>query len=266
MGCRVACPYRPRRTPCPHCPPLCRRNRAPCTLAQSYRQRLPILIYGRTPVVFQVPNVRRLIGNFVSNSFSSMKARSPLAFSVKSSMPPFKPTRPGIIAVSSFAPPGDCRCRAGLDAFSPQAACSTVSRAAGCPTNDGISCCSCFIHIAFAETEAGHTDFNRQSPRPIQYRAHLQGALALRPGGGRCAPAPRPQAKESLVTLTRATIAFAFYRCHPMADCRHCFYPTVGDMPLFGRNSYHARRQRGGLIVNTTLQGRASKPWGTCPS
>jgi hypothetical protein len=77
-------------------------------------------------------------------------------------------------------------------------------------------------------------------------------------GGGRWrARPPRPPAKGSLVTLTRATIAFAFYRCHPMADCRHCFYPTVGDMPLLGRNSYHARRQRGGLIVNTTLSGTA---------
>jgi len=32
---------------------------------------------------------------------------------------------------SIFVPPGNGRCRAGLDTFSPQAACSTVSRAAG---------------------------------------------------------------------------------------------------------------------------------------
>ena len=108
--------------------------------------------------------------------------------------------------------------------------------------------------------------FNRQSPRLIQYRGHLQGALALGPGGRALArPPPRPPAKESIVTLTRATVAFAFYRCHPMADCRHCFYPTVGDMPLLGRNSYHARRHRGGLIANTTLPGTAQTV-GDCPS
>ena len=93
----------PRRTPHPHCPPLCRRNRAPCTLAQSYRQRLPILIYGRIPVAFQLPKVRRLIGNFASNCFSSMKARSPLAFSVKSFMPQFQHALPEIITASTFA-------------------------------------------------------------------------------------------------------------------------------------------------------------------
>jgi len=116
---------------CAHCPPLCRRNRAPCTLAQSYRQRLPILIYGRIPAAFQLPKVRRLIGNLVSNCFSSMKARSPLAFSVRSSLLPFKHALPGIIAASTFAPPRNCRCRAGLDTFSPQDACSTVSLAGG---------------------------------------------------------------------------------------------------------------------------------------
>jgi hypothetical protein len=45
-------------------------------------------MYGRIPVAFQLPKVRRLIGSFASNCFSSMKARSPLAFSVKSFMPP----------------------------------------------------------------------------------------------------------------------------------------------------------------------------------
>ena len=116
-------------------PPLCRRNRAPCTLAQSYRQRLPILIWGMIPLAFQLPNVRRLIGNFVSNRFSSMKPASPLVFSVRSSMPLFKHTLPGIITASTFASPGNGRCRAGLDTFSPQADCSMVSRAGGCPAS-----------------------------------------------------------------------------------------------------------------------------------
>jgi hypothetical protein len=65
------------RTPRLHCPPLCRRNRAPCTLVQSYRQRLPILIYGRIPFAFQLPKVRRLTGNLASSLFSSMKPVSP---------------------------------------------------------------------------------------------------------------------------------------------------------------------------------------------
>jgi hypothetical protein len=55
------------------CPTRCRRNKAPCTLAQSYRQRLPILIYGTTPFAFQLFSVPRLIGSFASNCFSSMK-------------------------------------------------------------------------------------------------------------------------------------------------------------------------------------------------
>ena len=59
-----------------HRPPLCRRNSAPCTLAQSYRQRLPILMYGRIPFAFQLPKVRRLIGSFASNRFSFMKVCS----------------------------------------------------------------------------------------------------------------------------------------------------------------------------------------------
>jgi hypothetical protein len=71
--CGLATVRRPRI----HCQPLCRRNRAPCTLAQSYRQRLPILIWGMIPLAFQLPNVRRLIGNFVSNRFSSINPVSP---------------------------------------------------------------------------------------------------------------------------------------------------------------------------------------------
>jgi hypothetical protein len=61
-------------------------------------------------------------------------------------------------------------------------------------------------------------------------------------------PLPGP-AKESKVNLTHATVTFAFYRRHRMAECRRCFCPTVGDMPLLSRNSHHARRCRGGLIA-----------------
>ena len=43
------------------------------------------------------------------------------------------------------------------------------------------------------------------------------------------------------------------------------FLPNRGGYAPFGQNSYHARRQRGGLIANTTLSGTASKPWGTAP-
>jgi hypothetical protein len=93
------------------------------------------LIYGRIPVAFQLPKVRRLIGSFASNCFSSMKARSPLAFSVKSFMPQFQHTLPEIITASTFAPPGNGRCRAGLDTFSPQADCSMVSLAGGFPAS-----------------------------------------------------------------------------------------------------------------------------------
>ena len=58
-------------------PPRCRRRSALCTLAQSYKQRLPILMKGRIPFAFQFPRVPRLIGNFASNCFSSMKPPSP---------------------------------------------------------------------------------------------------------------------------------------------------------------------------------------------
>jgi hypothetical protein len=58
-------------------PPRCRRSSALCTLAQSYKQRLPILMKGRIPFAFQLPRVPRLIGNFASNCFSSMKPASP---------------------------------------------------------------------------------------------------------------------------------------------------------------------------------------------
>ena len=80
-------------------------------------------------MAFQLPKVRRLIGNFASNCFSSMNADSPRALSVKASMPPSKPTRPPIVAVPSLAPPGNCRSCVRLDAISPQAVCSSVSRA-----------------------------------------------------------------------------------------------------------------------------------------
>jgi hypothetical protein len=67
----------------PACPPLWRRRSAACTLAHSYRQRLPILMYGRIPFAFQLPKVRRLTGNLASSLFSSMKPCSPVAPAVE---------------------------------------------------------------------------------------------------------------------------------------------------------------------------------------
>jgi hypothetical protein len=82
---------------------------------------------------------------------------------------------------------------------------------------------------------------------------------------GRCAPDPPNHPRNPFVNLTRATVTFAFYRSHPMADCRYCFCPTVGDMPLLSRNSHHARRQRGGLIANPTLPSNRARRFRTRP-
>ena len=136
---------------------------------------------------------------------------------------------------------------------STQAACSTVSRAGGCPTKPEIVLL--FFHAppplpkpkpVTPALAANHHD-------QIRYIGFLQGALAGDRGAGAARPPPGPRPRNPIVTLTHATVTFAFYRHHPMADCRRCFCPTVGDMPLLSRNSYHARRCRGGLIANPTL-------------
>lgn len=74
------------------CPPRWRRRSAPCTLAQSYKQRLPILIWGRIPLAFQLPKVRRLIGNLASSCLSSMKPVSPDGLPFNSLVIPFSCT------------------------------------------------------------------------------------------------------------------------------------------------------------------------------
>ena len=130
---------------------------------------------------------------------------------------------------------------------STQAACSTVSRAGACPTNLKNCCCSSFIR---------HCRSRPRQPQPLiisTESVHKVSTRSLSPvTGGRALRARTPghRPRNPCVNFTHATVTFAFYQHHLLADCRHCFYPTVGDMPLLSRNSHHARRCRGGLIAH----------------
>jgi hypothetical protein len=67
-----------------------------------------------------------------------------------------------------------------------------------------------------------------------------------------------PPAKESKLNLTRATIALAFYRRHPLADCQQrVFQQPQGTSPRKRAASrHHARNRRGCLIANPTSPGK----------
>ncbi len=85
----------------------------------------------------------------------------------------------------------------------------------------------------------------------------LQGAFARDcggGGGGGGGPPPPPiHRPRNPFNLTRATVALAFYRRHPLADCRESLCaPTSLLSGASQRMISHARNRRGCLIVKAT--------------
>ena len=147
-----------------HCPPLCRRNTAPCTLAGFCRQsriRPPNRVQAAANTFPPLAGPRRCVPYVcrIQRSASSMRIRT-------RRLPIFKCGKPRAIRLSTwrgenchrcayprlsvmfvvpggappvtasiFAPPGNSRCRFGRDTCCPLAVCWTAIRAGGCPNS-----------------------------------------------------------------------------------------------------------------------------------